>query len=190
MAPEIVPLVSLWLPILLSAVIVFVASSILHIVIPIHKNDYKKLPNEEKFLEAMRGLGLAPGFYHFPRCESHKEMKAPEYQEKLKTGPIGLLTVFPSGAPNMGAYLAKWFVYLIVVSVFVAYVTGRTCGPAEHYLAVFRIAGTVGFCCYGIGHAHASIWEGRPWSNTFKFLFDGLIYGCLTAGTFGWLWPK
>jgi len=185
-----VSLTELWLPILLSAVAVFVASSIIHMVIPLHKNDYKKLPNEEKALEAIRALGLAPGFYHFPRCESHKDMKTPEYQEKMKQGPIGLMTVFPNGAPNMGKYLGCWFVYCVAVGVFVAYVTGRALGPDTPYLAVFRIAGTVGFLSYGMAHAHASIWEGRPWSNTFKFFFDALVYGSLTAGFFGWLWPR
>ena len=162
---EIVSLTALWLPILLSAVVVFVASSIIHMVIPLHKNDYKKLPNEEKALEAIRALGIPPGYYHFPRCESHKDMKTPEYTEKLKQGPIGLMTVLPNGAPNMGKYLGCWFLYCLAVGVFVAYVTGRALGPGTPYLAVFRIAGTVGFLSYGMAQTHASIWEGRPWGK-------------------------
>ena len=186
-----VPLTALWLPIVLSAVIVFVASSIIHMVLGYHQGDYQKLPNEEKLLETMRTWGLVPGsFYHFPHCPSHKEMKTPEYQEKLKQGPIGLMTVFPSGPPNMAKYLGSWFAYCLVVSFFVAYLTGRTLAPGTPYLAVFRIAGTVGFLSYGIAHAHASIWEGRAWSTTVKFFFDGLVYGLLTAGVFGWLWPR
>ncbi len=185
-----VELTALWMPILGSAVLVFVASSIIHMALPYHKSDYQKLPNEEKVLDALRAHNIAPGFYHFPRCESQKDMKAPEYIEKLNKGPIGLMTVFPSGQPNMGKYLGMWFAYCLLVSVFVAYLTSRTLAPGGEYLAVFRVAGTAGFMCYGIAHAHASIWEGRAWSTTLKFWFDGLIYGCLTAGMFGWLWPK
>jgi hypothetical protein len=185
-----VELTALWMPIVGSAILVFVASSIIHMALPVHKNDYQKLPNEDKVLEALRAQGIGPGFYHFPRCESHKEMKNPEYIAKLNKGPIGLMTVFPNGQPNMAKYLGTWFAYCLVVSVFVAYVAGRTLGAGTPYLAVFRIAGTVGFLSYGIAHAHASIWEGRAWSTTFKFFFDGLVYGCLTAGMFGWLWPK
>ncbi len=48
---------ALWLPILLSTVLVFIASSIIHIVLPYHRSDHKKLPNEEKLLEAMRNGG-------------------------------------------------------------------------------------------------------------------------------------
>ncbi len=185
-----VTLTALWIPIVVSAVLVFVASSIIHMVLPIHKSDYKKLPNEEKVQEAMRAAGVTPGTYHFPRCESHKDMKTPEYIAKLNQGPIGLMTVFPNGQPNMGKYLGTWFAYCLVISIFVAYVAGRTLAMGTPYLAVFRIAGTVGFLSYGIAHAHASIWEGRAWGTTFKFFLDGLIYGCLTAGVFGWRWPK
>ena len=39
---------ALWLPILLSAVIVFVASSIIHMVLPVHRGDYRKLPEEDR----------------------------------------------------------------------------------------------------------------------------------------------
>ena len=184
-----VELTALWMPILISAVLVFVASSIIHMALPMHKSDYKKLPNEDKFLDAMRGLNLSPGFYHFPRCDSHADMKSPEYVEKLNKGPIGLMTVFPNGQPNMGKYLGAWFVYLVVVSIFVAYLTGRTVAPGAEYLQVFRVAGTAAFLAYAMGHSHASIWEGRAWSTTLKFWFDGLIYACLTGGAFSWCWP-
>jgi len=185
-----VPLTALWLPILLSAVIVFVASSIIHMVLGYHKSDYRGLPNEEKALEALRPLGLVPGTYHFPHCESNKEMKSPEFQEKMKQGPTGILTVFPTGMPNMAKYLATWFAYLLVANIFVAYVAGRALGPGTPYLAVFRIAGTVAFLSYAMAHAHNSVWKGEAWSTTLKFYFDGLLYGLLTAGVYGWLWPR
>jgi hypothetical protein len=35
-----------------------------------------------------------------------------------------------------------------------------------------------------------SIWYSRAWINTIKSTIDGLIYALLTAGTFGWLWPR
>ena len=185
-----VELTALWIPILVSAVLVFVASSIMHMVLPYHKSDYAKLPDEEKVMDAIRAAGVTPGFYHFPRCESHKDMKTPEYVAKMNKGPIGLLTVIRSGPPNMGKYLGTWFAYCVVVSIFVAYLTGRTLAPGTEYLQVFRVAGTAGFMAYALGLTHASIWEGRPWVNTIKFWFDGLIFACLTAGVFGWRWPK
>jgi len=180
---------TLWLPILLSAVIVFVASSILHMVLPYHRSDYKKLPDEDKVAAALRSVGVAQGLYSLPYC-THKEMKSPEMQEKFKQGPVGLITVFPSGAMNMGKYLGQWFVYCLVVGVFTAYLTGRVLVPGTNYLAVFRVAGTVSFMAYGVGQVVSGIWAGVPWSNVAKQVFDGLVYSLLLAGTFGWLWPK
>src|ERR1700721_202199 len=117
-------LAALWLPILLSAVIVFVASSIMHMVLPYHKSDYRPLPDEDKLLDALRAAGVTPGpVYHFPHT-THKDMKSSEVVEKFKRGPIGLLTVMPSGPPGMGKYLGLWFVYCVVVSILVAIVAG------------------------------------------------------------------
>jgi hypothetical protein len=184
-----VPITSLWIPILLSAVIVFIASSILHMVIGYHKSDYRKLSNEENATEALRAGNIQPGFYAFPHMSGPKEMKNPEMIEKFKRGPVGMLTIIPSGAPAMGKNLILWFSYSILIGVFVAYITGRTTAPGAEYLAVFRLAGTIAFLGYGVGHIVDSIWMGRPWSMTTKHVIDGFIYSLLTAGTFGWLWP-
>jgi hypothetical protein len=184
-----VPLTALWLPILLAAVIVFVASSIMHMVLPYHKTDYQRLPDEDKVLAALRAADLKRGLYFFPYC-TQKEMKSPAMIEKYKQGPVGMLTVFPSGPPAMPKFLAMWFVYCLVIGFFVAYLTGHTVAPGAHYLAVFRVAGTAAFLGYGLGHLVNSIWAGQPWSVTIKHVIDGLVYGLLTAGTFGWLWPR
>lgn len=185
-----VPLHALWLPILLSAVIVFVASSIIHMAIPIHKSDYRQLPAEEKVLDAMRSAGVTPGrVYVFPYT-THKEMKSPEVVEKFKRGPVGMLTIRQSGAPGLGKFLVQWFIYCIVVGIFTAYLTGRTQPAGTVYLQVFRVAGTVAFMGYSLALIQNAIWEGRTWGVTMKHIIDGLIYGLLTAGTFGWLWPR
>ena len=185
-----VSITALWLPILLSAVIVFVASSIIHMMLPFHKSDYRKLPEEDKVVDALRAAGVTPGpVYHFPHC-THKEMKSPEVVDKFKRGPVGLLTVIPSGAPTMGKYLMQWFLYCVMISVFVAYLTGRTRGPGTAYLEIFRVAGTTAILGYAAAQIQDAIWQGQTWGVTFKHVLDGVIYGLLTAGTFGWLWPK
>lgn len=185
-----VPLTALWLPILLSAVIVFVASSILHMLIPIHKSDYRKLPEEEKFLDNLRNAGVTPGReYRFP-YGSMKDMKTPEMQERFKRGPVGILTIMPNGVPAMGKYLAQWFLYCLVISIFAAYLTGRTRLPGTPYLEVFRVAGCSAFLAYSLAQIQNAIWRGATWGVTLKHVLDGFIYGLLTAGTFGWLWPK
>ena len=184
-----VPLTALWLPIVLAAVIVFVASFIMHMVLPYHRSDYRKLPDEDKLLAGLRAASLTRGLYIFP-FGTHKEMKSPEMMEKYKQGPVGMITVFPSGPPAMPKFLAQWFVFCLVIALFTAYLTGRTLAPGTHYLAVFRVAGTAAFLGYGLGHLSDGIWKGQTWSFTIKEVIDGLIYGLLTAGTFGWLWPR
>jgi hypothetical protein len=185
-----VPVLSLWLPILLSAVFVFVASSIIHMVLGYHKNEWKKLPDEDRAMDALRPLGIGPGDYFVPRAGGMKEMSDPAYVEKLNRGPVMMLTVLPNGPVSMGKSLALWFVYCVVVSVFAAYIAGRALAPGAHYLAVFRFAGATAFVGYALALWQNTIWYKRPCLTTLKANFDGLIYAVLTAGTFGWLWPK
>jgi len=184
-----VSLTALCIPIVVSAVIVFVASSIMHMLLPYHHSDYQKLPDEDKVMAALRAAGVTRGLYNFPHC-THKDMKSPATVEKFKQGPVGIMTVIPSGPPAMPKYLILWFVYCLVIGFFVAYVTGRTVAFGSPYPEVFRVAGTVAFMSYGLGHLSNSIWKGQPWSVTIKEVIDGLVYGLLTAGTFGWLWPR
>ena len=183
-----VSLTSLWLPIVLSAVAVFIASSIIHMVLRYHNSDHAGLPGEEKILETMRSERVAPGSYFFP-FSCGKDMRSPEVQEKFEQGPVGMMTVIPNGPPAMGKYLAQWFVYCLFVSFFLAYIASRTVEAGAEYLEVFRVVGTVGFLAYGFAHISNTIWKGQRWGPTLKDLLDALIYGAVTAGVFGWLWP-
>jgi len=180
---------SLWLPILVSAVFVFIGSSILHMAIPWHKSDYLPLPGEDKVLDAFRTWGVPPGDYMAPRPSSRAGMKSPDFVEKMKKGPVLILTVIPGGG-SFASNLALWFCYSLVISFFAAYITGRAVGPGESYLHVFRFAGATAFIGYSAALWQMAIWYRRSWLTTFKSTVDGLIYGLLTAGTFGWLWPR
>ncbi len=184
-----ISILSLWLPILLSAVFVFIASSIIHMVLGYHANDMKKLPDENAFADALRKLAIPPGEYALPKPSSAKEMGTPEYQEKVRKGPGAILVTWGGTSPSMGPYLLQWFIYSIIIGIFAAYVAGRALEPGAHYLSVFRFVGVTAFACYAIGGWQQSIWYRRSWSTSLKNTFDGLLYALLTAGTFGWLWP-
>lgn len=185
-----VPLTSLWLPILLSAVVVFAASSIIHMVLPYHRSDFKKVPDEEGFLAALRKLGVAPGDYVFPKPDSPKAMKDPAFLEKWGKGPVGMMTVMKSRAPSMGKPLLYWFLFCVVIEIFAAYIAGRALPAGAPYLSAFRFAGATAFVGHAIGIWPTTIWYGRAWTTTLKTNIDGLIYALLTGGVFGWLWPK
>lgn len=186
-----VTLLGLWLPVLVSAVLVFVASSVIHMCLPIHKVDYRGVPNEPELLAALRKQGLEPGGYVFPAAACMKDMNSPEILEKYNQGPVGFLTVIPSGPPAMGKSLVQWFLFSILIGIFVAYVAtlgglarGAAFGP------VFRLTGTVAILGYAATHLPDSIWKGSKWSSTWKFVGDGIVYGLLTGAAFGWLWPS
>lgn len=184
-----VSMTELWLPILLSAVFVFVVSSIFHMVIPIHKGDFKKLPGEEKVLAEMRAQGVQPGSYGFPCCESMKDMGSPEMTAKCKLGPVGSMTVIPNGPCNMGKSLVLWFLYSILIGVIVALAAGPSLHRGAAFANVFHLAGLAAVLGYAMGALPESIWKGQKWSITLKFVFDGVVYGIVTGATFGWLWP-
>jgi hypothetical protein len=184
-----VPVMSLWLPIVLAAVLVFVASFVVHMVLPYHRGDYDKVPSEDQVMGALRGFGIPPGNYMMPHAGSPKAMKDPAFVEKRKQGPVAFMTVFGKNA-SMGKSLAQWFVYCVVVGVFAAYIAGRALGPGAEYLDVFRFAGCTAFTGYALALWQNSIWYKIKWSTTIKNNFDGLVYGLLTAGAFGWLWPQ
>ena len=185
-----VAITSLWIPILLSAVIVFVVSSVIHMMLPYHRNDFGKVPSEDDVMAALRKFNIPPGDYIIPFAGSPKVMRSPEFIEKATKGPVAFMTVMQSGMPGMGGSLVQWFIYCAVVGLFTAYVTGRALAPAKPYLEVFRFAGCTAFIGYSLALLQNSIWYKRNWSATLKTMFDGLIYALVTAGTFGWLWPS
>jgi Flp pilus assembly protein TadB len=182
-----VPVFALWLPILVSAVLVFVASSLIHMVLKYHASDHRPVPQEDALAELLRPL--EPGQYTIPYAGSMKEMGEPAFVEKMKRGPIAIITMRRAGSAGVGPSLAAWFVFSIAVSIFAAYVAGRALGPGADYLAVFRFAGTTALVAYAVGGWQESIWYGRPWGTTVKNTIDGVIYAAITAGVFGWLWP-
>lgn len=184
-----IPLGSLWLPIVLSAVAVFVASSVIHMVFTYHKNDFHKLPGEDAARGAIGPLAIPPGDYVVPYAGSAGAMKSPEYAEKLSQGPVLMMTVLPNGPFAMGKSLAQWFLYTLLISLFAGYLASRTVPVGADYLQAFRITGTVAFAGYALGQMQDSIWYHRNWGATVRNMFDGLVYALVTAGIFGWRWP-
>jgi hypothetical protein len=182
-------LTALMLPILLSAVAVFIASSILHTALPWHRNDFATMPNETSVREALRPFSIPPGDYMVPRPADSQELKSPEFREKWRVGPNMVVTVFPNAGWNMGRNLVMWFIYCIVVSLFGGYIASRALPPGAEYLEVFRFVGTTAFAGYVLALWQAWIWYRKSTTTTIKTTIDGLIFALLTAGVFGWLWP-
>ena len=181
---------SLWLPVLVSAVLVFIASSVIHMVLNWHNNDLQGVPDEDGVMDALRGFDLPPGNYSIPHAGSTEVMKSEEFQAKARRGPAAFMTVLNAGDPSaMGKQLLQWFVYCVVVGLFAAYVSGLALGPGAEFMAVFRIVSVAAFMGYALAHAQDAIWMSQGWPATARSMIDGLIYALLTGGAFGWLWP-
>ncbi|MDJ0751398.1 MAG: hypothetical protein QNJ11_18075 [Woeseiaceae bacterium] len=176
---------TLWLPILAGTFVTFVAGAVIWMAMPWHKTDFSPTADEKSVRSALKGL--APGQYSVPFAVSRNDMASREMISKFREGPVGFITIVPSGEPAMGGKLLLNFVYNLIVAVIAAYMVSRTLSSGADYLAVFRIAGTVGFVAYGMAYLQESIWFGRPWPTTVKSLVDALIYGLLLGGVFGWL---
>ncbi|MBL1218914.1 MAG: hypothetical protein D8M59_15650 [Planctomycetes bacterium] len=180
----------LWLPIILSAVFIFIVSSIMHMALPFHKNDMGKMDGEDGVLESMRANGVKPGAYMFPCPANMKDCGSPEMVEKRKQGPVGFLTVVSADSFNMGKSLMQWFIFILIACFVIAYASWHSLGGPAEYITVFRITGAIGVLAFALGVMNDSIWRGQAWSVTFKFMIDGVVYALVAAGTFGWLWPS
>ena len=181
---------ALLLPILVSSVLVFLASSFIHMASPWHKADYPRYEREREVLDALRPLALPPGDYFMPRPSGMAEMKSPEFAETLKRGPVVLMTVFPNGMAPMGGTFVKWFVYLIVVSTLAALVAGTALPQGAWSARIFHVVGLTTFAGYALALWQLSIWYRRSTSITLKSTVDALVYAAITGGVFVWLWPK
>jgi hypothetical protein len=182
-------LMQLWLPILLSAVFVFIASSVIHMALKWHNVDYHGFANEDEVGAALGKANPAPGMYMIPYCKDMKDMGSPEMQKKFQDGPVAKIILRVGSTPNMGKPLMQWFLYCVLVSLFCAYIAAHTLAAGTQFLQVFRVVGTIAFMAYAFGSIPNGIWWGNPWGAVLKDLLDGLIYGLATAAAFAWLWP-
>jgi hypothetical protein len=180
----------LWLPILLSAVVVFAVSSAIHMALPWHKKDYRVLPREGEALEALRSFDIPPGDYMAPQAATMQEMRSAEFAEKFKKGPVVVMTIMRGASTSMTKSLALWFLYILIVGIFAAYVAGRALPAGAGFRQVFRFAGTTAFLGFSVSIWQMSIWYGRSWITTLKSTIDGLVYALIAAAVFGWLWPR
>ncbi len=181
---------SLWLPTLLSAVAVFILSSLIHMVLPWHKDDFPRLPNEDAVMDALRPLAIPPGEYLAPRPASREQLRSPEFLERMNRGPVFLLTMMPNGAMMTGKSLGLWFIHLLIITGFAGGIAAAALGPGARQHIVFHTVGLSSFMGYAFALWQMSIWYRRPWSLTVKATMDGFLYAVITAAIFVWLWPK
>lgn len=115
----------------------FVVSPIIHMALPFHKGDFRKMEGEEKVLDVMHRHQIEPGSYMFPCAGSMKKMSSPEMVEKCKAGPVGFMTIVPSGPPGVGKNLVLWSLYSILVGFACAYFSSRVLDLLADYISAY-----------------------------------------------------
>lgn len=185
----------LWLPILVSAVAVWVAGAVIWMALPHHKKDMAELPNPKEVIEQIRAMGLPPGNYAFPGGGCGKEaMKDPEVQRCWKEGPLGILSLWKT-PPKMGPSMIGTFCVNLAVSITIGYLAWVALGsavveggPRLTFLSVFQVTGTAGILAYGFSHIPSALWFGASKRAIAMNIIDGVVYGLITGAIFAWLW--
>jgi hypothetical protein len=183
-------LLPLWLPILLSAVVVFIISCLVHMVFKWHAADYKGFANEDAVRDAIRAGNPAPGRYVVPYCADMKDMAGEAMAKKYQEGPVGHMTIGPTGMPVIGKFLGQWFAWCVVAATLAVYLAWRACGldPVNAARAGHWVA-TITFIAHGAGTITESIWMMRPWSVSVKYLLDSALYAAGAGLVSFWVWP-
>jgi hypothetical protein len=182
------PFLALWLPTLVSAVAVFILSSIIHMVVPWHKNDYSRFPDEAAVLDSLRMHNLASGEYMAPRPSSRQDMSSPEFREKVKRGPLVILNIAHGDSVSMGRPLILWFVYVVVISALAGHIAWSINHDDSAY--IFHAVALTALLGYAGALWQQTIWFRKPWLTSFKGTVDGLIYAVVTGMIFVYFWPK
>ncbi len=182
-------IVSLWMPILATAVLIFIASSLIHMVFKWHNADYKKLANEDDVRAVIRAGSAAPGQYVIPHCTDMKDMGGDDTKKKFVEGPVAFMTVRKSGVPEMGPCLTQWFLFCLLVAAVAGCVAAGAVGFGANGHQAGHVVGMMSLLAYGGGSLQMGIWFGKPWGSVAKDLLDSLIYAVISALVFMWLWP-
>ena len=85
--------------------------------------------------------------------------------------------------------MAIYFLFCLVISILAGYLGSISLQVGADYLAVFQVVGTAAILGYAGNRVSEAVWFGRSWSSVCKEIVDGIVYGLLTGGVFGWLWP-
>ena len=184
-----VSLVELWMPILLGAVLAWIASALIHMLLKYHNSDYRPLANEDEVAAAIRRGAPQPGLHSLPHCHDMAQLAEPAMQARFADGPVAFVTVFPNGLPNMGKLVGQQLLYFLVGCALIGGAATLALPPGADTMTVFSLVALLGFLGFGWAVVPFSIWYGHTWASTLKYLLDALIYGLLVAGCFAWLWP-
>ncbi len=159
--------------VLLSSVLVFIVSTIIHTVLKWHESDYAALTPEQE-----RAFAAFPsGSFYSPHRKNSPSHQA--WQERCKREPAVMIRVRSSKHaehPTMGIHLSLWFLYVLVVSAVTAY--AETLAKPAHSTSLCFL---VSFLAYWGAEPSKCIWYMVPVSQAAKNAVDSLLYALATT---------
>lgn len=172
------------LPIILSAVALFLASFSIRMGTPLHDGDYAKLPNEQEVMQAAEQI--PGGRYVFPWA-SRAEYGSEEFLQRYVEGPRGMMVVYDEPM-NFPATLGLTFVFYLVAGMFVAYLAYKAIPVGAAFAEVFKFTAIAAIAIHGLGWLPQLIWYGDI--ALVPTMIDCVVFALLTGVVFGLLWHR
>ncbi|MBS0186489.1 MAG: hypothetical protein JSS51_00370 [Planctomycetes bacterium] len=184
----------LWLPILISGVSVWIASFIAWMMIGHHRKDRDAIPGggEQAFMDTVTRMNIKPGNYGFPDFCQHDNLPRQERMAARKAlydrRPMGTLRVW--GEMNMGVNMLVTFLFYLVTSAMIGYLTWAAFGRGASAGKIVQVAGTAGILAYCFASFPHDIWFQKKRRAMMMDWLDGIVFGLITGAIFAWLWPR
>jgi hypothetical protein len=175
----------LWLPVVVSGVALFIASWAAWMLLPHHKKEWGRLPEEDAIMNALKSANIPAGQFMFPCPVTPNDWKTADFKAKMQAGPNGNLVVW-SGPCSMGKNMACTVLFFLVANFVIAYLAAQALAPGSDLMKVFQFVGTAGILTYGTANILNGIWFGR---KMVADIVDGIVYGLITGAIFAAMWP-
>ena len=180
-----VELISLFFPVLLTTVALFISGFLCWAILPNHKPDWQKLPNEDEFLDAIAELNLPRGNFAYPHAMDQQSMESDTYKRAVERGTFGTVQVWGE-APKMGTNLIRQVVYLLVTNSCLAYLSTLALPAGADFMQVFRFVATAALLTFTVAVVPGTIWFKNRLTG---YLIDGVIQAVIVGAIFGSMWP-
>ncbi len=177
-------ILSLTLPIVLSAVALFFASFLSWMVLKLHEKDWSKLKNEDELMEALKKCEIPEGSYMFPCAGSQAEMQSEAFQQRYAAGPRGILTILPR--TNFGQNLALNFTFFLAASFGLGLLASMAFQRGAADVSVFAFVFVAAYMTFLTAMVPQAIWFR---ARIVGHVIESAAYAAVTAVVFTLLWP-
>ncbi len=176
---------SLWLPILCSGLATHIASTLAWVVLPHHKPEWTKLPDEDGLLDWLNSRSTPAGQYIFPFHLGEDGKPSAEQEQKARDGCRGMLVLWPE-PPNMGVNIGLTLAFFMVAAFTIGYLASLALAPGASFMDVLQLVGTAGLLTHCAAKFPNVFWFRRKVAMD---LVDGVAYALITGVIFAVMWP-